>query len=122
MNGSGMPLVGIRPSTTLRFISAWPTTIVVMPSASSRPNSSGAFIAARKSPPAVNRKQRQHDRRADKPELLADHRKNEVRVRLGQKEQLLAALHQADAGKPARPDGDQRLQQLKAVALRVRPG
>ena len=54
------------------------------------------------------------------PKLLANHGKDKVRMRLGQKEKLLAAFHQANARKSAGANGDQRLQQLKSVALRIR--
>ncbi len=51
----------------------------------------------------------QHAGGADEPELLADHRVDEVGVRLGQVEQLLHAGHQALAEDAAGADGDQRL-------------
>ncbi len=40
--GSGIPLVGINPSTTLIFTNACTATIVVSPSARYDPNGSGA--------------------------------------------------------------------------------
>ena len=46
-NGSGMPLVGINPSTTLMFTSACAATIVVKPIARNAPKRSGACIATR---------------------------------------------------------------------------
>ena len=46
-NGSGMPLVGSRPSTTLMLKNAWNATIVVRPIARNAPNRSGARIAVR---------------------------------------------------------------------------
>ena len=41
-NGSGIPLVGISPSTTLILTNAWNATIIVKPSASNAPNGAGA--------------------------------------------------------------------------------
>ena len=49
-NGNGMPLVGTMPSTTAKLISAWLSTIAVMPSAKSRPNPSGSQKRAARSP------------------------------------------------------------------------
>ena len=104
-----------QAETTLRLTSAWPTTIVVMPSARNLPNSSGAFMAATKAAPAVNREKREHDDRADEAEFFADDRENKIGVRFGQKEKLLPAFHQADAGEAAGADGDERLQELEAA-------
>jgi hypothetical protein len=56
---------------------------------------------------------------ADQAELLADHRQQEVGVRLGQPVQLLDAAAQADAEDLAAADGDQRVRQLVALAQRV---
>ena len=46
-NGSGIPFVGISPSTTLMFTNACTAIIVVNPSARNAPNRSGASTAAR---------------------------------------------------------------------------
>ena len=54
-----------------------------------------------------------------KPELLADHGQDHVGVRLGQVEELLHALAEADAERPAGADRDHRLHRLEARALRV---
>ena len=43
MNGSGMPLVGSSPSTTLMLMNAWSTMASVRPAARKRPNASGAL-------------------------------------------------------------------------------
>jgi hypothetical protein len=64
----------------------------------------------------------EHRRRADQPELLRDHRVNEIGMRLGEVKQFLDAVHQAPAGHAARADRDQRLDDLKPVAERVVPG
>ena len=47
MNGSGMPVTGIRAVTTARLTNAWTTSQVVMPHATSPENVSGAVIAMR---------------------------------------------------------------------------
>ena len=118
-SGSGMPLVGSRPSTTLMFRNAWATTIVVMPSARKAPNRSGAVTAARRPRQAMTQKQTSDERGAEQAELLGDHREDEVGVRLGQVEELLDAAHQAAAEPAAAADGDERLQQVEAVAERI---
>ncbi len=46
-NGSGMPLVGTMPSTTLRLMNACTAIIPVSPIASNDPNRSGARAATR---------------------------------------------------------------------------
>ena len=43
--GSGMPVVGISPSTTLMLRNAWMATIVVKPIARNAPKRSGAWLA-----------------------------------------------------------------------------
>src|SRR5882762_1119840 len=109
MNGSGIPFVGTIPNTTAKLISAWHKTIAVIPSASSRPHPS----------PAINDKERNHDHCPDKTQFLADHRTDKIRVRLREIEELLFALHQANAREAARADGNERLKQLKSSALRI---
>ena len=47
MKGSGMPLVGIMPKTTLMLMSACTTTMAVMPVARKRANGSCVFMATR---------------------------------------------------------------------------
>jgi hypothetical protein len=56
-NGSGMPLVGSRPSTTLMLSEAWKTIIVVSPIARKAPNRSGARSAVRSPRQAITQKQ-----------------------------------------------------------------
>ena len=65
---------------------------------------------------------RQDHRCAREPQLLRDHRVDEVGVRLRQIEQFLHPRHQPAPEHAARPDGDQRLNDLKSVAQRVVPG
>ena len=76
---------------------AWNATIVVRPIARNAPNRSGARTAVRRPRQAMTQKQASTTRRADQPELLADHGVDEVVVRLGQVEQLLHAAHQPAA-------------------------
>ena len=57
---------------------------------------------------------------ADEAQFLADHREQEVGVRLGQVVQLLDAAAQALAEDLAAAEGDQRMRQLVGLALRVR--
>ena len=51
-----MPLVGIRPSTTLMLTNACSTSIIVMPSARNAPKLSGARIAVRRPRQAITQK------------------------------------------------------------------
>ena len=81
-----------------------------MPMPRRRPNSSGAFIAATNPRQPYTAKRPITIAAPMKPSFLANHRENEVRMRFRQEEQLLAAFHQADAGKSARSHRDERLQ------------
>ena len=56
-NGSGIPFVGIIPSTTLMFTRAWTAIIVVSPSATNDPNVSGALMATRRPRHVITQKQ-----------------------------------------------------------------
>src|SRR6266849_2311008 len=56
--------------------------------------------------PAINDKERNHDHRPDKTQFLADHRVNKIRVRFRQIEELLFALHQANAREAPGADGN----------------
>ena len=76
---------------------AWNATIVVRPSARNAPKRSGARIAVRSPRQAITQKHSEHTVAPTQAELLADHRVDEVVVRLGQVEQLLHAVHQAAA-------------------------
>ena len=61
-------------------------------------------------------------RRPDETQFLADDREDEVGVRLGQIEELLNTFHQAAPEHTSSPHRNQGLDDLKAVAKRVRPG
>ena len=95
--------------------------IVVRPSATNEPNVSSARIEMRRPAPRDHAEAEQDAGGADEPELLADDRVDEVGVRLGQVEQLLHAGHQPAAEDAAGADGDQRLDDLEAVAERIGP-
>ena len=58
----------------------------------------------------------------EQPQLLADDGQDEVGVRLGQEEQLLPAVAEAQAGDAARADADQRLGDLVADVVAERHG
>ena len=62
------------------------------------------------------------DRHADDAQLLADHREDEVRVGLGQVEDLLHRLARAQAEQPARTQRDLPLHRLEARVGGMRPG
>src|ERR1051325_8560172 len=91
--GSGMPFVGIRPSTTLTLMNACTATIVVRPSARNGPNVAGARRRTRdKNPPdragRANRHAQpapRHEKKTEDPrgrprqtELLSDDGINEI--------------------------------------------
>ena len=119
--GSGMPLVGIRPSTTLMFSNACTATIVVSPRARNA-ETVGRSQRNPQTAPGDDAETQQNGGRAHKAELLGDHRIDEVGVRFGQIEELLHAVHQPFAPHAARADRDERLDHLKTVSERVVPG
>src|SRR4029450_1073099 len=94
--GSGSPLVGSRPVTTPRLTSVWVAMSSVMPSARDAPNGSWARPAAQPPPDEHGEEPDEHDG-AHEAQLLADDGEDEVGVRLGQIEELLArAAHVLD--------------------------
>ena len=122
MNGSGIPLGGSRPSTTRdvderlqhdRQRQARGEEACRTRRARATPRAGRARAAARTPITTATR--------AEQPELLADHREDEVAVGVGQVEQLLAAFHQADARDAAGADRDQALDDLVAGAPADRP-
>src|SRR5499427_619404 len=66
--------------------------------------------------------QRDHGEHPCEPQLLADHREQEVGVRLGQVEQLLDSRPEPHSEPLAAPERDERVRQLVAAAERVGPG
>src|SRR3989449_11302042 len=66
-----------------------------------------------------HREEREDDERPGQPELLADHREEEVGVRLGEVEHLLPALAEPHTPQAPRAEGDERLLQLEADAERI---
>ena len=120
-SGSGMPFVGIMLSTTLMFMNACTAIIVVSPSATNDTERVGRMQRDPQAAPRNDAEAEQHQHRAHQPELLRDDRVDEVGVRFRQIEQLLHALHQAAAADAAGADGNERLDDLKAVAERVGP-
>src|SRR5581483_3991336 len=62
----------------------------------------------------------ENDQLADEPELLAEDREDEVRVRVRNVHPFLAARAESDAEPAAGPQGDQRLLQLVPRAQRIR--
>ena len=92
MNGSGMPFVGSSASTTLMLKSACATMPVTMPTPEQHPEpvrraQRRAHPAPQKSPKSATTAEP-----AEQPQLLADHREDEVRVRERQEEQSSASL------------------------------
>ncbi|KFB71290.1 MAG: hypothetical protein AW09_003578 [Candidatus Accumulibacter phosphatis] len=63
-----------------------------------------------------------HGRHPDEAQFLSNDRQQEVRMRLGQVEQLLDACAEADAEQLAPPEGNQGMRKLVAATKGVRPG
>src|ERR1043165_2864559 len=59
------------------------------------------------------------DERADEAELLADDGEDEVRMRLGEEEELLPPVAEAEAAQAARAEGDERLHGLESLPQRI---
>src|SRR5437762_2880897 len=66
-----------------------------------------------------HREEREDDERPGQAELLADHREEEVGVRLGEVEHLLLARAEPHAPQAPRAEGDERLLQLEVDAERI---
>src|SRR5437762_2702083 len=66
-----------------------------------------------------HREEPQDDERPGQAELLADHREEEVGVRLGEVEHLLLARAEPHAPQAPRAEGDERLLQLEVDAERI---
>ena len=82
----------------------------------------GGEAGDEEAPPDEAQKKRQRQRHAGEPEFLGEHGEEKIRVRLGQVEELLHARAQSHAEPFAAADRDQRLRQLKAAVVRIRPG
>ena len=67
----------------------------VRPAARYVPKASGALPGRAQAAPEEEDEAQHHRRRAQQAQLLADHREDEVAVRVGQVEELLPALHEA---------------------------
>jgi hypothetical protein len=95
-SGSGIPLVGIMPSTTLMLMKACSTTMLVMPTA-----------------------QRDHKHGADQAQFLGSDGENKIGMRLGKIKKFLLTLHQAGAGHTSGTHRNQRLNNVEAGLLAV---
>ena len=95
--GSVRPVVGSTPITTAAFTAAGTATSAVI--AERDEQREGLPRAARDAQARDDERREgaEHEQHADEPELLGDHRQDEVRVGLGQVQELLAAVAEADA-------------------------
>ena len=118
-NGSVTPVYGSELVTAPMLMIACQRILAVSPSASSRPNGSGARRAIRRPRQPITISSSDHRQRADQPELLADDRQDRVGVGVRQVVRLLAAHPEADAGQPAGAERDERLHRLPALPQRV---
>ena len=121
-NGSGSPVVGRVAVATLKFRKACSAIVRVAPTPRSRPKRSGARLDTIRPRTVKSRKASTSSPAPRKAQLLADDREDEVGVRLGEVEQLLAARGEAHAGHSAAAERDERLAQLEAVAQRIAEG
>ena len=122
MNGSVMPVIGNRATTTPMLMNAWVHSQVVIPAASSAPNVSGA--RQRDPDPLVGQDDEQGDDEPgpDQPELLADDREDEVVAGIRQEQPAgHATLAQAEPDEPTRAERQEPLDRVVADALRVGP-
>ena len=115
-SGSGIPLVGIIPSTTLMLMNACSTTMLVMPDRQIAAEEIFGAPGSAHAAPQKNREQRDHKQRADQPEFLRGHGENKIGVRLGQIKKFLLAFHQARAGHAAGAYRNQRLNDVEAAS------
>ena len=93
-----------------------------MPQPSSRPKRSFACSAIIIPQTMMTTKRKTTSKLNRKPKFLADHRKNEIGVRVGQVEHFLAAVAEAEPFDSAAAPGDQRLHLLQAGVLFVALG
>ena len=122
MNGSGMPLVGSRPRTTLTLMKRLQHDGEGQARGQEGAEGVGRLPGRAQAAPEEEDEAEHHRRRAQQPQLLADHGVDEVAVRVGQVEELLPPFHEAHAGEAAGAHRDQALDDLVAGAARVRPG
>ena len=80
----------------------------------------GRHLANARRPPEEQRKEQQHERTAEEPELLAQHAEDEVRMFFGQEREVrLRTVAEALPHRATGTDGRDGLQHLVAVAQRV---
>ena len=109
INGNGIPLVGIRPITTLILMNACSTIRIVIPAARNWPNGSGAFHADPQSTPQKKYESRNNTDAADQPQLFAHNCINKIGMRFGKIKELLNAICESDSLDSACSQGDQGL-------------
>jgi hypothetical protein len=78
-------------------------------------------LAERKRAVDEDREEPDHESRAREPELLGDDGEDEIRVCLGEVEELLDARAQADAEPVAATNCDERVRELESARERVTP-
>ncbi len=120
-NGSGMPLVGMRLEHDTHVHERLDRHHRGQPEREKRAEAVGRAKRDAEPAPGDHAEAHDHERGADETELFGDDRENEIAVRFRQVEQLLDAFHQTASGDSAGADGNERLDDLKAVAERILP-
>ena len=122
-NGSGMPVIGMIPSTIPALTMSWNRIIEASPAANIVPKGSFDRQPATRIRHRSSTNRTNSDHHADEPELLGEDREHEVGGLDRQELALgLRAVRQALAHPAARPDRDLCLVELVAGALDVRAG
>ena len=114
MNGRGIPVTGRTSMTAPMLITAWLTIQNVIPTASNAAKRSGASRAARRPSHPRHRNRPRTTSAPMSPGLFADHREDEVGVRVREKSPLLAPGTESEPVEPTRSDPDQGLDHLVA--------
>src|ERR1700685_3392761 len=118
MSGSVRPLVGRTPMLTPMLMNAWDADQKTETRREIRRELEpvvGGQPRDLETAPDEREEQRQRRDHADEAQFFGQHREQEIRVCLGQVEELLYALAESDAEPLAPTDRDQRLRQLHAA-------
>ncbi len=103
------------------LMKAWMTTSSAQTDDDEEPEAVGRALGEHERADAERREEHQHDHRAEHAELLTDHGEDEVGVRFGEIEELLARRPEPQAEDAAAAQCEQRLHDVEAGILRVFP-
>ena len=119
MNGSGIPVTGSTPTTAPMLISVSAADPGHEPEREQRAEAVGRLRGRPDPEPHEAAEEDEHQSGPDDAELLADDREDEVGVRVGQEAPLCLPAAEPGAEEVARPEPDQRLDDLVARARAV---